>query len=451
MNPRSLHVRLLGIAALWVVIAVVLVGLALLYLLTITLEHNTEEDLAAGVTRLVAQIDAAATLPVTGTLPDPQYQTPASGQYWQVIDIAAGTVQRSRSLWDRELEVGLPDRDGASHLETIDGPDAQRLVALTRRISFETPLGRRSFAVTVARDRLEIDTAVQRYAGDMAVALLVLALAMLAAAWAQVTLGLKPLELLQRHVEAIRHGRARRLGNDFPVEIQPLVGEVNDLLQAREASLEFARARAGELAHSLKTPLAVLAATAEQQRLAGNAELAETLAGLGRELDDRIDYQLRLARLNLRARSHSLRTSLNQAILRPAAVLQKTADGERLDWRLDLGADEEVDMDARDLLELTGILLENACKWADSCVSVRSGRIDGQAFFLVADDGPGLAPEEAATLGIPGKRLDASKPGHGLGLAIAKDMLALNGGTIAFERAAEGGMAVRVTLPLANA
>ena len=451
MTPRSLRLRLLAGAALWITLALLAAGFAIAYLFIASVERDQQRDLAATFNRVVALIDPGANPPaLTEPLADPRYDTPFSGLYWQIEALENREVGRSRSLWDFTIEsAGLPGAEGGPQFATLAGPSGQSLSTLVRDLRLEADSGPRALRVTVAEDRGTLDATIARFGWDLAIALLVLGVALIAAAWLQVHLGLSPLRELLRGVEAIRRGRNDRLAGRFPSEVQPLIAEVNELLQSQQASIDFARARAGDLAHGLKTPLAVLATTAHALREKSDTETAELVEQLADEMADRVDYQLRLSRLRMRTRAHTLSSRLDESLRRAIAVLKKTHDGERLDWIVDVGEPIAVDIDDHDLVELVGVLLENAAKWARYKVEVHTRRNNDVAELTISDDGPGLSDEQIAELGTRGRKLDETKKGHGLGISIALEIVVLNNGTVGFGRAAAGGLLVTLRLPLA--
>lgn len=449
MKPNSLRLRLLAGAALWISAALVVAGLAIGFIYTVNIEQNLHAGLSASLSRLAALLNPESDPPaLTAPLPDPRYDRPASGIYWQIENVATGATGRSASLFDFVLarDVSFAD-DGAEHFAAIAGPDGQSLTALIRLLRFSDG---RSFRVIVAENRAVLNESISRFGLQLTFALAILGVALIAAAVLQVRLGLGPLDALRAAVENVRKGRGERLPTTFPNEIQGLVGEVNELLAAQEQSVRFAQTRAADLAHGLKTPLAVLDTIAADLRSRGDETTASSLDLLAREMAERVDYQLRLSRLRLRPRHHRLSADLGQAVARTLAVVRRTPDGERVE--IDSDAPEVlVDIDLRDLIELVGVLIENAAKWAKSRAGVTAQVLpDAGAELIIADDGPGLTPEQIAMLGKRGRRLDESVRGTGLGLAIAHEIAALNGGSIAFGRAELGGLEVRVRLPLAR-
>jgi signal transduction histidine kinase len=164
-------------------------------------------------------------------------------------------------------------------------------------------------------------------------------------------------------------------------------------------------------------------------------------------MSDRIDYQLRLARLKMRTGSHTGNASLNAALNSTIAVLKKTHRGEALQWAVDLAEDLTVNIERNDLLELLGILLENASEWAASRVHVATARDGECAMITIDDDGAGLSSEQMESLGVRGKRLDESRSGNGMGLAIALEIAGLNKGSLEFKRSTLGGFCALLKLP----
>lgn len=446
--PRSLRLRLLAGAGVWVTLALLLSGIGLVIIFAGNIEQRARGELDATRNRVAAALTSAPDpANLEQLLPDPRYATPFGGLYWQVERRATQEVYRSRSLWDTTLSFPAGDESGSSQYRTVDGPDGQVLLALGSPIAVDLPTGPEGYFVIVAQDRAELDRATGRFGFEMAIDLAVLGIALFIAAWVQVNLGLTPLRKLASGIEGIRGGVNHRLSEDYPTEVLPLVREVNELLDARETSLSAARARAAELAHSLKTPMAVVAAVSERLQVSGDRENASTLASLSADVSAEIDFHLRRAGIRPRDSATIIRTSLNAAVLKTASVLRKTHAGETLHWRVELNDDAVVNIDEHDLLELIGVVLENGVKWASS--QVRISAVFGNQFVdvTVEDDGPGLEDDQIARLGIRGERPRTDRPGSGLGLSIALEIVAVNSGTLRFRRSELGGLLVAIRLP----
>lgn len=451
MNRRSLRLRLLGGAALWIVLALVVAGIAIGWMFTANVERSMRAGLTASLNRLVAQIDPVAAQPVgTDPLPDPRYATPMSGIYWQIEALPGGENWRSRSLFDHVLDTANATAPGGvERFSTIAGPGDQSLSAMVREVSFGEGDAAKRYRLTLAEDRGLLDESIRQFGGELVLALAFLGLALILASLLQVQLGLRPLGALRQGIGAVRRGEAQKLPTSYPTEVLPLVGEVNELLTQQQKSMEFARARAADLAHGLKTPLSVLRNLAADMKETGDAKAGGEIDEIVGEMDDRVEYQLRLSRLRMRTPTHQLSASLNNTVTRTIAVLSRTQEGEELDWQVELVPGLKVDIDPHDLMELVGVVLENAAKWGKTRVVVSGNADAGEAELRVADDGPGLTAEQIAHLGVRGQRHDESRRGSGLGLAIALEVVALNAGTMHFARAAEGGLEVIVRLPLA--
>lgn len=443
--PRSLGLRLLLGGAGWIAVALIASWIFIFASFSSLIEDERRAGLQASLDRIVAEIDPDSTEPIgEGPLTDPRYETPLSGVYWQVEDLDSGAIVRSRSLWDLELPTGRAG-DGRAVVSQIEVPDRPLLIVLSQTIRVARANGsERTFQVSVAEERSLDDDPVSKFGRTLALFLSILAVTLFLAALVQVAVGLKPLTTLQHNIAAVRRGEVERLPEGSTLELRPVTAQINDLLDAQEATIAFARERAADLAHGLKTPLAVLGATADRLQERGDTENAQTLAMLTEQMNDRIDYQLRMARLRFRTRARGLTSSINDAVLRSVAVLRKGRQGERINWSVHLEDKLEVDIDSHDLMELVGIVLENAEKWARGKISIRGVRSEETVELVVEDDGEGLTDEQIERLGQRGVRLDERSEGHGMGLAIAFEILRLNRGDIEMGRSTLGGLSVRM-------
>ncbi len=450
MSAHSLRLRLLAGAGAWIAVALVLAGAAIVYIFSASVERDRYEDLLASLDRVLTGVAVDGALAsVDPGLGDPRYETPAGGLYWQVTDLATGETVGSRSLWDMTLALPAPQDAAAPALTAVAGPAGQALDALSQDVTLPGGGRTRQLRVTVAEDAAIRGRDIRDFAFDIGAALLALGVALVLAGWLTVHLGLSPLAAVRGAVEAVTAGRSQKLEGSYPQEVVPLIDEVNALLAGHERSIAFARSRADDLAHALKTPLAVMSATAEKLRAKGDVENAGVLDMLGEEMAQRVEYQLRLAQLRVRSGEQTLSASLDQSLLRSVAVLRKTGRGEELFFTVDVDK-VTVNMDPHDLMELIGVLLENGAKWATSEVRVAC-RADGDfAEFEVSDDGPGMTDEQIGAVGQRGKRLDESRSGTGFGIAIGREILNLNGGTLALGRSEAGGLRVVVRIPAAT-
>jgi signal transduction histidine kinase len=450
MKANSLRLRLLAMATASVLLTVSLAGIGLIALFSNHVERSLRADLDAQVNRLVALIDPAGSPPApVQDMPDPRFALPLGDLYWQVRDPQTGETARSPSLLDTTLAYTGPlGADGASvdaELPDLSGNDA---LASVRMLDFELDGSPpRRLEVIVAETTKALDVANEGFRNELIPALLVFAAIMVALAWVQVTLGLSPLSLIQAGITAIRTGRLKTLEGKFPTEVMPLVAEVNALIGAQETSIAFARARAADLAHGIKTGLTVLNGEAAALRAAGGEAAASRIEDVCAEMASTIDHQLRLTRLRRRPRSTFYATPLASEATKIAAILERTPSGSALLWDVDVGEHLTVNIDVPDLRELLGIVIENATKWASTRVRISAEPGGAITTILIEDDGAGLDDAGLVQLGQRGRRLDQTKPGSGIGLSIALEIVQLNDGAMDFERSSLGGLQVTIRLP----
>ena len=257
-----------------------------------------------------------------------------------------------------------------------------------------------------------------------------------------------PLWSLRDSLSAVREGRSQRIEGDHPTEVQPLVNELNGLLDDRERAIARALATAGDLAHGLKTPLAVLAQEAEQAGAAGHHDLATTLGQMVERMQRQIDYHLARARATASARAAlGLRCSVLPSVEGLVRTMRRLHAGRELTIDTDVSPAHEIQGRREDLDEMLGNLLDNACKWARSRVAISSALDPAQLVISVDDDGPGLDPSLRAQVLQRGVRADQQVRGSGLGLAIVSDLAELYGGSVTLETSPLGGTRARLQLP----
>jgi signal transduction histidine kinase len=268
--------------------------------------------------------------------------------------------------------------------------------------------------------------------------------------------GLSPLSLLQERLAAIRGGRVTRLEGDYPTEVAPLVRDLNELLEDRDQRVSRAAARAGDLAHGLKTPLAILAQDAERLAERGDADLAQSIASQIERMRRHIDWHLVQARATASAAGAAARASVGDSVRALMRAMERLYVDRSLGLKFDASpggshtsGDEDVvvRVPVEDLEEMLGNLLDNACKWARSRVVITIDARPESVRIAVDDDGPGLKPEQRGDVLERGVRGDEAAAGSGLGLAIVRDLVDAYGGAFELESSALGGLCARLTLP----
>jgi signal transduction histidine kinase len=259
--------------------------------------------------------------------------------------------------------------------------------------------------------------------------------------------GLSPFAELRERLAAVHQGRDRRVEGRYPSEVQPLVDDLNALLEHRDHTVKRAIAKAGDLAHALKTPLAVLAHEAEVADKAGQAELAAVMHQQIERMRRQMDYHLAHARAAASGATPGAHCSVLASAEGLARTLLRLHAGRGLAIRVEVDPAHTVRSERQDLDEMLGNLLDNACKWGRSQIAIASGSIGSAVVITVDDDGPGLEVSMREAVLQRGVRADEAAPGSGLGLAIVRDLVELYGGSIALSASPLGGLRVRVQLP----
>ncbi|MES2820837.1 MAG: sensor histidine kinase [Pseudomonadota bacterium] len=364
----------------------------------------------------------------------PAYQRPFSGHYFR-IDFAQETW-RSRSLWDSEL-----NQPAASGLQAELGEGPREQALLVYRADYRR-FGQ-DLSISVAQDYtpvLESFRRMQQFglAAGLGALLLILLLQRLT-----VRRALRPLEQVRQQIAQLQQGQRSQLDGRVPEELEPLVAQVNHLLAHTEDRLKRSRHALGNLGHGLKTPLAVLLSLATREGLDPALRQAMQLQ-LG-QIEQRLGRELSRARLSGEALPGA---QFDCALELPGlfATLEMIHGAQlALSWEAPAGL--RLPWDREDLLELLGNLLDNACKWADA--RVRLSIVEASVGFRVQvdDDGPGINPEAREAVLERGNRLDEQVAGHGLGLAIVRDMVEAWSGNLQLLDNAWGGLRVRIELP----
>ncbi len=469
--PRlnSLAFRLVAAA-----VAVSLLGLAaggwlLSNAFRASVERQFDSRLLADLENLVAAADPTpdGTLAVEQTFTDQRYQTAFSGWYWQVTPLAppptgqetsagdAARIVTSRSLWDQTLVGVAPAGRVGVARGFLKGPDDQALRYVAREISFPDvaaiargdPERQRLFLFVVAGDRAATEAEIASFNATLVWSLGGLGALFVLATLIQVVVGLRPLRRVRLGLAAIRSGDAQRLDEDFPAEIAPLAAELNGVLQNNAEIVARARTHVGNLAHFLKTPLSVLA------NEAGSAKgpLADAVRRQTETMRRQVDHYLARARAAATVDVIGSRTEIEGPLDDLARTLERIHGWRGIDIAIDAQPGLAFRGERQDFEELMGNLMDNACKWARSAVTVTARRDGGRLALSVEDDGPGLTPDEIARVVEKKERLDENVPGTGLGLGIVRDIAFLYGGQVILGRSeALGGLRAELILPAAG-
>jgi len=449
MNRSSLHVRLSAAAAISIICALSLSGFFLMLLFERHVLRRVDKELSVYVKQLASalEIDPNGKPSLAIHLAEPRFQRPLSGLYWQ-IESQNAIVLRSRSLWDQSLNLppfNAKDRIPLRH--EIEGPDKERLIVRARTIFLETPEGDRAFRLAAAIDRNEVISARTNFTRELVFALGLLALFLLLAAWLQIFFGLRPLKQIRQRINDVRTGLAARLEGRYPEEVQLLVDEVNALLSANDKAIARARDSAADLAHGLKTPLAVLQAESRTLTERQQTESADEIAAQVEQMRTRIEHHLAIVRMRGSKGGKAGSTEAASGFEKIKKAMIYMPRGQDIKWQMDVPAGLNVAIDSQDFFEVFGNLLDNARKWASGVVIIRGQETKDAVVLTIIDDGPGVPDELIAEIQKRGRRLDEQKTGAGLGLSIAKKVLEAYEAKLSIKNIKDGGVRVSVTIP----
>jgi signal transduction histidine kinase len=383
---------------------------------------------------------------------DERFSLPLLGRYWAFIDLSAENevvrTRKSPSFFDEDAGVAadvraeaLKRKGAVLHLDA-PGPDSKQMRVGLQAVTF--PDRPEPLLLYAAIDRTSADASVGSFTLRLGIALGVLAVGLIGGVLVLIRYGLRPLHEIEDKLGDVRAGRRDKLDGEYPSELSPLVREINTLITHNRNVVDRARTHVGNLAHALKTPLAVLK---------NEAKGSDRLSGLVRRqteaMTSNVNSYLKRAQAAAQAEVLGVRTEVKEPVEGIARML------ERL--HRDKGVAIDVDVDPKavfrgergDFDELVGNLLENAAKWCKSQVNVTVTRNDDGMEVKVDDDGPGLPVEHRAKALERGKRLDESEPGTGLGLSIVSELADIYGGRLHLEDSPIGGLRARLVLPAA--
>ncbi|MXN51394.1 histidine kinase [Shinella sp. AETb1-6] len=459
-RSRSLTFRVLFLASLWAAVALVVIAVVISTLYRQSAEKSFRDLLRAQLYNVINSISTSENTRLAGTpqLGDLRFFQPQSGWYWIVEPI--GGALEGEALTSSSLGTGsipIPDTDSIPFdtryerfYTTIDSFGNEVEVGETEVVLDDEGRTAR-FRVVGNRDVLESD--ISDFSGSLYLALAGFGVGSLLLNAAAILIGLRPLDRARKALEKIRAGESEQLDGDFPREILPLASEVNALIDSNHRIVERARMQVGNLAHSLKTPIAVLL---NESRLiaAPQGELVKTQA---EAMQGQVQSYLNRARIAAQRESVLARTEALPVLERLVRVMRRLNADKQFPLHVDPPG-IMLAMEQQDIEETVGNLLENAARYARTTVSLRvfmapadlRGSDDARKSWVIVeveDDGPGLEPDEIREAMKRGKRLDESKPGTGLGLSIVSEIASEYQGVFGLSRGEGGGLLARLVLP----
>ncbi len=443
---NSLAVRLFFSATVWIILTLLSAGLLLSDL---NKQNNLEafdDRLNLLVETLIggSKVDSSEGITVVTSIGDPRFFQPYSGWYWQ-INKGNKTLSRSRSMWD---QVFTPDKrligGRTQFIDSVGNNQDQvieqkNLYIVEREISF--PGITEPITFILSGDTFEYKENIKKFDNTLSAILIFLGVGLMIAVFLQVRFGLFPLNKIKDALFKIRNGDKEKLEAKYPLEVQPLATEINDLLEHNEKIVERARTHVGNLAHVLKTPLAVITNEIDKE----NKLLSNQIILMKKH----IDRYLKKAHLESVGKNIKTKIAFMEFLNKMVLIFQKLYPGKEIE--LDKGFKEFfVYGSLEDMEELIGNLIENACKWGRERVRIKFENLSqNEVKILIEDDGPGLEKEQKNKVFTRGFRVDEQTPGSGLGLNIVKDIVEIYKGKIWLDKSSSlGGLKVNIILPV---
>jgi signal transduction histidine kinase len=450
--PRSLTFRVIAFSTMWAILAQVVVFTLITTLYRQASERGFDSLLSAHLFNLIGSVGVSEDGRLTGApdLGDLRFSEPRSGWYWSVEPASAGVTGglRSSSMTGAIPSpsiTAVPFNTEFQRSYVADGLAGEHLAVFESEFVLDT--GNQIARFRVMGNESELEEEIAAFQRSLLIYLSLFGFGMIAINAIAILYGLQPLRRVRDALAMVREGTAQRLDGRFPAEIEPLANETNALIENNRRIVERSRTQVGNLAHSLKTPLAILL---NEGRALGGAK-GKLIAEQAASMQQQVEHYLQRARVAAQRDSVVYRTPVKPLVERLARVIGKLNPNTRLS--VDLPEDDIVFAGEReDLEEMLGNLLENAMKWARGNVSISVAPLpetegEPDRFEIsIEDDGPGIPEDKARDALKRGRRLDESKPGTGLGLAIVTDLINEYGGKLRLERGGLGGLKAIVQL-----
>jgi signal transduction histidine kinase len=450
--PRSLTFRVIAFSTVWAIVTLVVIFTLITTLYRQASERGFDSLLSAHLFNLIGSIGISDSGALTGApdLGDLRFSEPNSGWYWSVEPASEdvhGDLHSSSMLKNvpSPSVADVPFNSSFQRSYSAEGIDGEQLEVFESEFVLDAK--NRAARFRVMGNQSELEQEIATFQRRLLTYLSLFGVGMIAINAIAILLGLQPLRRVRNALAMVREGTAQRLDGRFPAEIEPLANETNALIENNRRIVERSRTQVGNLAHSLKTPLAVLL---NEGRALGGAK-GQLIAEQAASMQKQVEHYLQRARVAAQRDSVVYRTPVAPLVQRMVRVLQKLNPQTNLSLSLP-GTEIVFAGEREDLEELLGNLLENAMKWAKSSVLVSvvslTGKDDPASLFEIGieDDGPGIPEDKAREALKRGRRLDETKPGTGLGLAIVADLVNEYGGVLALERSGMGGLKAVVRL-----
>ena len=449
---NSLALRLFLSASVWIIFTLFSGGLLLSNVFRESTQKAFEDKLNFFMETLIgaSRVDSTSSITVVSELGDPRFFRPYSGWYWQINE-KSKTLVRSRSMWDQVFTLDkrlIGGRakfiDEALRQTTQNNPgvSSQNLVVIQREISFpgmSTPI-----TFMVSGNTNEFEKNISRYNNILVSSLVLLGLGLFVSVFLQVKYGLLPLEKIKNSLFKIRNGDATKLEDIYPTEVSPLAKEINTLLDHNEKIISRAKMNVGNLAHALKTPVAVIKNHITAKK---NDDVIDSQMIV---IENYINKYLQKARASATSKLKKTKIDITEVIMKMRQIFKKINPELKIIFKsnnekfLIAGSEDDID-------EIIGNVMENACKWTKTQVIIEIFKTSkDQIKLCISDDGPGLPEKKMKEVFDRGFRLDEQTQGTGLGLNIVKDAVENFSGSVWLEKSKFGGLKVNIIFNLAQ-
>ncbi len=442
----SMRARAVAAGVIWAIFSILIGVFGLASYLDGQTQARFDELLASRHTQAVIEVANYSDSPefIAGGIGDPVYRQPFSGQYWQV-ESPGGQIFVSQSLVDALLP--RPQHPtGRIQISNFVGPTGEQHRRIQEWITLDDGA---IWHVQVASSLQSLIADRQQLRGNLVLAFGLIAVVGVMAGFLQASTVLRPINALRRDVLSRWDSGDELDITAYPIEVSPLVTDINTLLERNREIVSRSRRQAADLAHAVKTPSAIVRNELEKLQNAGQP-VANSIEAL-----DRLDAQLKRSFARMRADGgnaamHTF-TDLDGALGRLIRAFSALARNEEKTLKSDVDTGLRVRMDQSDFEEVIGNLMDNAMKWSNKEIGIGAHVEGDDVVIRICDDGPGIPEEDLGVATLSGQRLDTSKPGTGLGLAIAADLAHAYGGKISLHACPWlGGLQVQVRLKVSG-
>ena len=438
----SIHSRILFSAFIILALFMGLTGIVLDKAFRTNIKNLQYENLRTQIYTLLAaaETDYTGLLELPENITEPRLNLSESNLYARVLTPDEKVIWQSKSMLNKKIPFSSKIKMG-EFLFSNNSQGNNSFTSLNFTTIWVTDNGELPFIFQVSENNITLNTQINYFRKNLwgwlaGVSFILLIIQTLILRW-----GLKPLRYVAEDLVTIESGEEKNLTGKYPVEITPLTLNLNQLLSSSQQQLTRYRDALGNMAHSLKTPIAVLLNIIETASIKEKDTALEQL----KTINSIVEYQLQRA-------ATVGRLQLTEAVaLHPIASkilnsLNKVYKDKYIDAQLNISESFSIKVDKGDLYELLGNLIENAFKWCNKKILISAEVISGQTQFIIEDDGPGIEQKEQDLILLRGQRADQNTPGHGLGLAMVNDMLLHYNGSMEIKRSSLGGAKIIIKI-----